>query len=103
LKFLEGHLTQEKDDGPNWKETHNRLGLLVETFQKQEERNDIGRQFLNISHPSVTPPLQLPILRGKLLFRYEAATVSVNIRPRWHSVPPAKVLVRGHLGVYHLL
>jgi len=64
-KFLEGHLTQEKENVPKRKDTHNRLGLLVKTFQKPEERNDIGRQFLNISSPSLTQPLRLLILSGK--------------------------------------
>jgi len=68
MKFLEGHLTQEKDDGPKKKETHNRLGLLVQTFQKLEERNDFGRQFMNISlPPDAAASASDPIARSRVV------------------------------------
>jgi hypothetical protein len=34
MKIHEGHLRQEKDDGPKKKGTHNRLGLLTHYFNQ---------------------------------------------------------------------
>jgi len=76
---------------------------LVYWSQKQEERNDIGRQFLNISSPSLTQPLRLLILRGKRCCSYtKQQQCRWLLRLSRLSVPPAKMLVRGHPGVYRL-
>jgi len=59
--------------------------------------------FLNISPTSVKQPLRLLILRGKRCCTdTKQQQCRLLLRPRWHSVRPATVFVRGHPGVYHL-
>jgi len=65
MKFLERQLQTREIRRQRGKNKHNRLGSLVQTIQKQEERNYIGRQFVNISPLSLMSPLQLLMLRGK--------------------------------------
>jgi len=100
MKFLESHLTHEKDDGPKGQKLTNDLVYWSKCLKRK--RREIDANFWLF--------LLLPWQRsfgcwycaGSGVNKIRSSKCRWLLPPSWHSVAPATVLVRGHSGVYHL-